>query len=219
MQQKTRTQAVETFRAKRTEWHDWYKEEQHGIWRQFSVMFWNDTVFRTLNEARKHAEGKNRSCMNPIIARFIDDGYVANQTAAAKKLIEPAQSKAEKQIISLQRLLDDARRSRAMVTREAFVCQDEVPYDFEQAHLDFAETNGVDYSFVGAPTTGPLAFGTSRRSHAAFDLIACVAATDRQPNDASRSLSGRAPLLHRCNRRQPIFADANAGLRPARTHD
>lgn len=183
MQHSARALAVEAFRKKRVEWLEWYGEDHHGIWRQFAVMFWNDTVFRTLNEARKLAAGKSRSCMNPIVARFIDDGYVANQTAAAKKLIEPSQRNAARQIISLRRLLDDARLNRALVTREAFVCQDEVPYDFKQAEIEFAQTNDVDLSWVGVPTSGPQAFGQSRRSHARFDALSGVSECARNPDD------------------------------------
>lgn len=171
------------FERKRAEWHEWYKDERHGIWRQFSGMFWNDTVFRTLNEARKLASGQSRSSVNPIIAQFLDDGYVANQTAAAKKLIEPANTNASRQILSLRRLLDDARNNRGLVTREAYVCQDGVPYDDQQAYTAYLENVEPSSSFAGIPMSGPFAFGQSRRSHARFDRLSGKGASERRPDD------------------------------------
>ena len=71
---------LKQYRVKRSEWlHLLDGDQEHALWKQIAVMFWNDAVFRLINESRRLAEeGKYRSASrNGALASLIDQGYFA----------------------------------------------------------------------------------------------------------------------------------------------
>lgn len=126
--------ALAKYRAKRTDWlHMLVGDKQHSISTQISEMLWNDAVFRTVNEARRLARigDYKSSARNFSIAHFMDQGWVAWQALAIRKLMEPAARQPEKQVISLRRVIDEITANRALITRENYVCHDGLPFDPE----------------------------------------------------------------------------------------
>lgn len=169
------------YREKRSEWlHLMNGDPDHAVWRQITTMIWNDAVFRMTNEARRLAiEGKRASAaLNGPLARFIDQGFVATQTLAIRKLMDQANRNPDRQIVSLQRVLADIRAYRELITREHYVAYDALPYDPEPARRRHFEqiladsTKGISSGWL--PTTGPQAYSEAERAHESFDRLSCT---------------------------------------------
>ena len=121
------------FRTKRDEWLDWLQgDEMHAILDQITNMLWSDAIFRLIDATRKYASDAKGSfaTMNGDLASFIDRGYVLEQLVSLRRLMEREAKDPKKQVISLQRLIDDVRRNQELLTREVFVCYDGLPYDW-----------------------------------------------------------------------------------------
>lgn len=168
-----------TFRAKRLEWLHWLSDEPvNSIWSQIAGMLWNYAAFRTANEARRLAQisGEPRSAQNGLIGQLLDDGFVATQALAIRRLQESASKEDAKQVISLKRLLQDIAANRAIITREAYVCFDGAPFDpsvtrpFEPG-VTWRALDKHDFS-ADAHRTFDMLSGTDADNRSRGDLIA-----------------------------------------------
>lgn len=180
------------FRTKIEQWDELLNgDESHAISGQFSDMLWQDAAWRSANEARRFAgaDGPNAS-VAPLVAAMLDRGYIAGQVIAISRLLERSNPKQPKKgVISLRRLLDEMREARDLITRENFVAQDALPYDWEAVQsaevlkiLDRAEGNGG--VVVGWDvTTGPDAWDMAKSQHELFDQISGVVADKRDRSD------------------------------------
>ena len=119
------------FIQKREEWERCVVgSEPHAVHRQVTHMLWNDTVFRTFNEARRlTVEGKSKKHgFNAPLIRLLDEGFVATQTMSIRRLTDRNFRDPEKAVISLVRVLDDIKENADLVTRENYVCHEGTPY-------------------------------------------------------------------------------------------
>lgn len=149
-------------------------------------MLWNDVAYRSFNEARRFASKINpKSAIAPILAEFLDIGYVATQVLAIGKITENSPTDPNKSVISLKRVLDDVDENRQLITREHYVAFDGLPYDFapiREAH--YKKTFASSGSTVEwRPTSGPLAWEMSEQCHRIFDRLSGVPAIRRSPDD------------------------------------
>jgi len=164
------------FRAKRLEWLAWLSDEPvNSIWAQISGMLWNYAAFRTANEARRIAQmsGKPSAAQNGLVGQLLDDGFVATQALAIRRLQEPASKDDAKQIISLKRLLQDVAAHRAIVTREAYVCFDGAPYD---PTVKRTYDTGVGWRALDK-------YDLSSDAHRTFDVLSGKNAANRDRTD------------------------------------
>lgn len=177
------------YREKRIEWlHMLSGDKHHSVSTQISEMLWNDAVFRTVNEARRlaRAGGYKSSALNWSIARFMDQGWVAWQALAIRKLMERAAAKPEKQVISLRRVIDEISENRKLITRENYVCYDGLPYDPEpgRAALEaYALASERKPRLTGLPTKGPYAWHMATMCHEEFDKLSGISADKRSRGD------------------------------------
>jgi hypothetical protein len=144
------------YRTKRKIWLEWLRgDPDHSIVRQICTMLWNDAIFRLINESRRIAlQSEQPSCVfNRAIGAFTDQGYVATQVLAIRRLLDK-----RKDIISLPRLLTDIEANWRLITRENYVSHDSVPYD-------------------------PQASVESVIRHEAFDKLSRIRPDDRGPRD------------------------------------
>lgn len=166
------TSRLTEFRAKRDEWLHWLlHDELHAISKQISSMLWSDAVFRLINQSRKlaHEAGGEFATQSGVLARALDNGYVAEQLIAFRKLLEkPAPKNPKRQVISLRRLIDDVREHRELLTREMFVCYDGLPFDDRGGMDDLPEPNEHGVSIAWVSTSGPRAFGMANLQHTCF---------------------------------------------------
>lgn len=177
------------YRTKREEWlHMLDGDQQHSVSKQISEMLWGDLVYRTVNEARRLAVAGDykSSALNWSIARFVDQGYVATQTLAIRKLLEPAWRKPEKQVISLRRVIDEIAASRHLLTRENYVAHDGLVFDPAPVRAAYEArilARGSGVFFDRLPTTGRHAWGSSERAHESFDKLSGVGGDQRSRGD------------------------------------
>ena len=153
-------------------------------------MLWNDAVFRVINESRGLASdrGYQSAARNGMLASLIDQGYVAIQALAIRKLMEKGSSDPKLQVVSLQRLLDEIKSNRDIITREIYVAYDGRPYDPEPGRGRFYQGSwepvpGEQVAFVSLPTSGPEAWRSAERAHAGFDELSGVAPPYRSRDD------------------------------------
>jgi len=102
-------ESLALFRLKRDEWKRCFIDDHYSVVKQIEHLLWNDTVFRTFNEARKLSlEEKNDDIglNNPVI-NLLDEGFVASQVMAIRRLSDPNFYDPKKAVISLRRVIDD----------------------------------------------------------------------------------------------------------------
>lgn len=119
------------FIQKREEWKRCIiGDALHAVSRQITHLLWNDTVFRTFNEARRltlEAKSKRHGFNAPLI-RLLDEGFVASQTMSIRRLTDRNFREPEKAVISLIRVIDDIKENVHLVTRENYMCHQGNPY-------------------------------------------------------------------------------------------
>jgi hypothetical protein len=168
----------------RKRWISWLDGEgvEYSIWYQIRDMVWRDTVWRTINEARRLTANGPYFAQNGLVARFIDQSYVESQALAVGKLVDRT-----KNVVSLWRLVQEISNKRTTITRDAYLSALNLPYDGTAAKAaDFermlAEAkNGVTVSWeqVGGPTD----WSTAEWTHALFDQLSGTTEEKRRPTD------------------------------------
>ena len=181
---------LKRYREHATRWFDWLEtDDEHAITRQLSDLMWHDATFRILNEARRLDGAEASSSRAPLLAQFIDQGYVAGQVLGISKLVEPSSNvpNTKRGVVSLKRLVDELSSNRDLFTREVFVSHDGLPYDYaavEQAYLAKRfERHGTEPGFEWMDTEGPGAWDTAERLHELFDRLSGIKPDARQRGD------------------------------------
>lgn len=164
--------ALERYRSKRREWLSWIEtDKHHAIWKVLHTMIWTDVSFRTLTHL---AVGSNNSALhNYLLTDALFSGHIATQVLAIRRLIDP-----KKGVISLRRLVGDIKTNINLLTRENYVCFDELPFDYAAVqHKEMLSRAGE--SFWWGDTWGPNAHGTSQMAHEQFDKLMGVSVGSR----------------------------------------
>lgn len=182
--------SLDDYRAAHARWLEWLDGDPvHSINGQLSQLMWQDAVFRTFNEARKATQASGpSSAVAPILAQFLDQGYVSSQVLGLSKLVEYSDPKRPKLgVISLRRLVDDVIANHGLLTRANFLALEGAPYDYEpicakeiQAQMEKAG-NGVAVFWTGGG--GEQDWALAERMHEQFDRISGVSPDARTPND------------------------------------
>lgn len=170
--------ALIKYRAKRDEWLRWYElneGEPHSIQQQLFSMLFTDMTYRILSEARQAQGSSNTPPQSPLLAHLLDQGYVATQVFAIRRLLDK-----RKDVISLRRLLDDIVNHRDLITREIYVCYNGLPYDAE-SWQKLPETTEIKIWGIDAPGLGN--YLGSRERHKTFDRLSGVAPANRTRGD------------------------------------
>lgn len=122
------------FRCKRSEWWEWmFGKDVHSISNQLTTIVWDDTIFRTVNEARRvNTENpSDKKGFNTDLMRLFDKGFVISQAMAIRRLTDPNFSSPDKAVISLVRLLNDLEENLHLITRENYICYDGSRFEME----------------------------------------------------------------------------------------
>jgi hypothetical protein len=172
------------FRVEKLNWLFWlHDDEHHSIFKQVASLLWDYALFLTVNGLRVKA-----SNTKPPVVRFnapmlllLDSGFVAKQAMSIRGLVDKRDD-----VISLKRLVNDIKKNRAVITREVFVAQDGLPYDYAVGKdADYAKKLKEVESpwFDGVETTGPNAWRVSERSHEMFDKLSGTSGSHRNRDD------------------------------------
>lgn len=171
--------ALRKYRAKRDLWLSWYEHsgtEPHSIQQQFFSMIFVDLTYRIVTSPRQ--DSTNIAAKSGILAHLLDQGYVANQVLAIRRLLDRSSD-----VISLRRLLNDISKSRHLLTREVYVCYDGLPYDSE-AWRSLPRTLETEMWGIQSPGFGK--YLGSQMRHQMFDRLSGISATSRARTDRIR---------------------------------
>ena len=146
----------------------------------------NDVLFRTINEARRLAVERPRHSVgfNALVIGLFDQGFATVQLMAIRRLVDRRSD-----VISLHRLINDITEKKHLITREAYVAYDGLPYDYEPVQAqrlrrlvrNLEERGGP--STVQMPSKGPKAWLASQRLHRQFDKLSGKSPSERQRSD------------------------------------
>lgn len=132
------------FRQKIRTWRQQIEgKHRNAIWKQVAHLLWYDTVFRTFNEARKLSKETDDSSVGlpRTIIELFDEGFVAYQVMAIRRLSDPYRHDPQRRVYSLRSLVQDIEAHIGLYTRENYVCYDGLPYkapDDEKEHQEWS---------------------------------------------------------------------------------
>jgi hypothetical protein len=178
------------YKAAPARWLEWLDgDAEHSINGQLNQLFWQDAVFRSFNYARSLAgPGEARAAISPILAQFLDQGYVAAQVLGISKLVEKSDPKHPKKgVVSLCRLIDDIVLNAPLLTRANFLGLEGAPYDYEAVRRAAIEAqlakSGGAVSFHWGDMDGADGWMRSELMHEQFDKLSGVRPEARAPDD------------------------------------
>jgi len=172
------------FRVLKLKWLFWFRDdEHHAISKQIDSLLADYALFRTLNDLRLKAAKAKPQCIGfnvPTLA-LLDSGFVAKQAMGIRRLIDKSDD-----AVSLKRLLDDIKQNRGLITREVYVANDGLPYDYacveDAYYAEKIKEHGKDYC-EGVETTGPKAWTVAKRNHKFFDKLSQTSNNQRNRDD------------------------------------
>lgn len=119
------------FRLKRAEWKKCLIDDTFSVSKQIMNMLWNDTVFRTINEARRltYERSSNGIGFNGPLLELFDQGFGTSQVMAIRRLTDPNFYDPNRTVISLPRLIEDMKFNSDLITRENYVCYEGTAFE------------------------------------------------------------------------------------------
>lgn len=111
-----------------------------SIWAILHSQLWDDTAFRTINEAVKMSAECHggKAHFNGMTFDLLARGYVTMQTMNIRKLIEQNFKDPTREVFSLRRIVKEISDNRNLITRHTFVTVDGYPYDDEASFSAWA---------------------------------------------------------------------------------
>ena len=128
-------ESLAVFRNKMRRWHQTLTgDDIHSIFNQIQDMIWNDTVYRTFNEARLLSEETNDpgTGLPGTIIELLDLSFLVSQTMAIRRLTDSHEWRPERSVYSLPSLVAEIKTSETLFTRENYVCYDGIPFEGEK---------------------------------------------------------------------------------------
>ena len=121
------------FREKLKRWKLCLSDEKdcHSIHNQLTTLFWDHTVYRTYNEARRLSEQTNdpSTGLQGTIIDFLDRNFMNSQAVAIRRLTDRSNSNPEREVNSLRGLIDEIGKNIHLYTRENYVCYDGISFN------------------------------------------------------------------------------------------
>jgi hypothetical protein len=166
------------FRKMAASWHQLlHNDAEHSVLSQYSNMMWQDAAWRMANEARRYAFDDGPSAaINPILGKLIDHGYAMGQIISLSRLLERSDpDHPKKAVVSIRRIVDEMYDNRALFTREIFVANDKIPYDWiptqAAAPNQWVEPTGANGSMMAS------------LMHVKFDKLSGISSNNRSRTD------------------------------------
>lgn len=160
-------------------------DAEQSVSGQISDMMWQDAAWRLANEARRFTfDDGPTAAVSPILGKLLDRGYISGQIIAISRLIEKHEPRHPKKgVVSLRRIVDELDANREVFTREIFVSNNGLPYDWEEARRKHSQNAAPSSSIQFMESVGPAAFYMAMGKHEQFDLLAGSQVGDRQRSD------------------------------------
>lgn len=197
---------LKEYHSKRETWLSYFDDDDHhAIWKQIWDLLWRDHIFRVVNEARKIAsENADGSVgFNGPVMDLFDVGFVTVQVTAIRRLTDPDDPKRpERNVISLRRILSEMKDQRHLITREAYVSHNGLPYDYLAVHDKWLQERlQKGRNSVGTiPNEGSEAWLTSKIAHEEFDKLSGAQSDKRRRDDLieERIFENLSEILDEC---------------------
>ena len=109
-----------------------FKENDiHSISNHYQEMIWNDTVYRTYNEARRLSEITNskKTGLPGTLIELIDRNFFETQAMAIRRLTDPHEFRPHRSVNSLPSIIEEIKSISTVFTRENYICYTGIPYD------------------------------------------------------------------------------------------
>ena len=106
-------------------------DDIHSISNQYQEMIWNDTVYRTFNEARRISEITNspNTGLPGTLIEMIDRNFFDTQAMAIRRLTDPHEFRPNRTVNSIPSIIEEIKSISGIFTRENYICYNGTPYD------------------------------------------------------------------------------------------
>jgi hypothetical protein len=106
-------------------------KDVHSIFNQYQEMIWNDTVYRTFDEARRLSEITNSVTTGfpGTLVELIDANFFFSQSMAIRRLTDPHEWRPERAVYSLPSIIKEIISIKEIFTRENYICYKGKPFD------------------------------------------------------------------------------------------
>lgn len=103
----------------------------HSIFNQYQEMIWNDTVYRTFNEARRLSEITNskKTGISGTLIKLIDKNFFESQTMAIRRLTDPHEFRPQRTVYSFPSIIEEIESFIDVFTRENYICYNGIPFN------------------------------------------------------------------------------------------
>ncbi len=133
-------------------------KNEHAIHHQITGLLSVDLEYRTIRRARELSSDAGLQ-QNGMVHALIDQGFIAHQVLAIRRITEPYDGQKRMATYSLPRVISQIEEHRKLITRENYICVDGTPYD------------GIEHYSHPGP------------SHDTFDKLSRTDATSRSRDD------------------------------------
>jgi hypothetical protein len=166
---KVRHPRLQRFREARQSWLEVLNGEHvNSIRNQVSTLFTYDCSYGTLSAVR--ALDPDRP-INGMLNSFTHWGYVSLIATGIRRLVDWHENTGS--LMHLVQKIQKCDANEALITRENYVCNDGLPYNYEGVMLDFhCARPGTPDGFMRVPSSGPQAWMSSQLAHQSFDRLA-----------------------------------------------
>jgi hypothetical protein len=105
-------------------------EDRHSIFNQIKDLVWDDTVYRTFNEARQISieNRENGNQLPGTIIELIDKTFIVNQIMAIRRLSDQHAWSPERSVYSIPNLIKEIEQHLDFFTRENYLCYTGRPF-------------------------------------------------------------------------------------------
>lgn len=119
------------FREKLSRWKECATGgDVHSVQNQIANLLWDDTVFRTFNEARRLSEetADPSTGLPGTMIELLDKNFMDSQVMAIRRLTDSQYRDPRRVVVSLPTLVAEVKEAVHLYSRENYVCYDGIPY-------------------------------------------------------------------------------------------
>ncbi len=107
-------------------WLDYY--DKHSLNRQINQIIFDHSLYCTLRVKMSEDDTLDGQLPNEL-AHLLDRNYASNMFLGFRKLFDNSHD-----VVSLKHLLKKLKEKSNCITREAYVCYENIPYDYQKDH-------------------------------------------------------------------------------------
>ena len=165
-----RRRRLERFRATRERWLERLNgPHANAVSNQLRTLMYFDTAYATLTAAHRLEAYRP---INEMLFMLYEHGYASLIATGVRRLVDTDEKTGS--LMSLVLAIESVEQHESLFTRENFVCNDGLPFDFQTVIDQFYRDNPAanPEGYLRLPTSGPQGWMSSELAHQAFDRLA-----------------------------------------------